>query len=92
VLYAEVSGPASPAAAEVGVSGVIDIALYETTCLGVLHEQSGAGVVNPSNHSDAQALQFELAPPVGRRGAMRSLPNASCPAANERTRIHAKMP
>jgi hypothetical protein len=39
------------------------LALYETTCLGALHEQSGEGVVSPLNHSGAQALQFELAPP-----------------------------
>jgi hypothetical protein len=70
VLYAgeintEVSGPASPAAAEVGVSGVIDVALYETKCLGAFHEQSGEGVFSSLNQSGAQALQFELAPPVG---------------------------
>jgi hypothetical protein len=38
------------------------LALYETTCLGALHEQSDEGVVSPLNHSGAQALQFELAP------------------------------
>jgi len=43
--------------------GVIDARLYETTCLGALHEQSGEGVVSPLNHSGAQALQFEPAPP-----------------------------
>jgi hypothetical protein len=39
------------------------LALYETTCLGALHEQSDEGVVSPLSHSGAQALQFELAPP-----------------------------
>jgi hypothetical protein len=37
------------------------LALYETTCLGALHEQSDEGVVSPLSHSGAQALQFELA-------------------------------
>jgi hypothetical protein len=54
-----------------GVSGVIDVALCETTCLGALPEQSDAGAVSPPNHNDAQSLQFGLVPPVGRREAAR---------------------
>jgi hypothetical protein len=44
----------------------IDVALCETTCLGVLPEQSDAGAVSPPNHNDARPLQFGLAPPLGR--------------------------
>src|SRR5262249_49082641 len=39
------------------------LAVYETTWLGALHEQSDECVVIPLNHSGAQALQFEFAPP-----------------------------
>src|SRR5712691_1893773 len=74
-----------------GRSGVIDVARYETTCLGPFHEQSGEGVVSSLDQSGAQALQFELAPSgdAKRRGGY-SLPNVNCPRQNERTRRHCK--
>src|SRR6516164_6164459 len=39
------SGPASPVAA--GLRASSTLALYETTCLGALYEQSDEGVVTP---------------------------------------------
>jgi hypothetical protein len=38
------------------------LALYETTCLGALHEQSDEGVVSPLNHSGAQGPAIRARP------------------------------
>src|SRR5262249_4116609 len=53
---------ASPAAAEVGLWASSTLALYETTCLGALHEQSDEGVVSPLNHSGAQGPAISNSP------------------------------